>query len=380
MTMIAPGKYSATIQLVPNAPYEYKFNNGVAPTFEVLNSSFPCTNGNAQYTNRTLALAGADTTICSTWSSCNSCGTLPPALVNVTLQVSSPDSTPVHVQGSWNWGIFPGAPMTMIAPGKYSATIQLVPNAPYEYKFNNGVAPTFETLNPSFPCTNGNAQYTNRTLALAGADTTICSTWSSCANCNVVPPANISVKFAVESPDSLPVYVFGNWSNWSNFPGDAMTLNPATGAYEKTLSLLAGSSIEYLFVSGVQNKEQMNPADPCTNGNPQYTNRVKALGTAATTLCNIWESCAPCGVGTNDPAANNMEVQVSTEFIKVIAANNIQKIDAVYVYDLLGKRIFAKTGNVPSNTKIPVQLFTNNLYIVQVISGNNSFKIKTCVQ
>jgi hypothetical protein len=41
-----------------------------------------------------------------------------------------------------------------------------------------------------------------------------------------------NVTFQVANPDSTPVYVFGSWSGWSNWPGDQMTDTNGDGIFE----------------------------------------------------------------------------------------------------------------------------------------------------
>ena len=78
---------------------------------------------------------------------------------NVTFQVSSPDSTPVYVFGSWSgWTNWPGTPMNSLGNNEYSITIPMGVSTTYEYLFVNGVGPTKEVLDPTGQCTNGNAQ------------------------------------------------------------------------------------------------------------------------------------------------------------------------------------------------------------------------------
>ena len=98
----------------------------------------------------------------------------------VTFQVSSPDSLPVYVFGSWNWGGYPGTLMTSVGGGFYTANIPLPENTTYEYLFVNGgsATPAKEVLNPADACTNGNAQYTNRVLNLGTADMTVCNNFA----------------------------------------------------------------------------------------------------------------------------------------------------------------------------------------------------------
>ena len=71
----AANTYEATITLNANSPYEYIFVNGGSPVNEVLDPSWSCTNGNTQYTNRTLVTGNTDTAVCSVWQSCIPCGT-----------------------------------------------------------------------------------------------------------------------------------------------------------------------------------------------------------------------------------------------------------------------------------------------------------------
>jgi hypothetical protein len=383
MTMIAPGKYSATLPIASNTTHEYLFVSGATPANEALNSAWTCTNGNSQYTNRVLVLGATDTAVCYTWATCNTCVVTPPppppTPINVTFQVMSPDSTPVSLIGSWNWSSFPGANMSLIAPNKYSVTIPLMPNSPYEFLYVNGVQ-TKEGLNPAWTCTNGNAQYTNRTLALGANDTTLCFTWATCTACPVTPPpTNINVKFAVQSPDSTPVYVFGSWNNWNNFPGELLTYNTTNGTHEKVLSMLATSSIEYLYVNGIQTKEVLNPAWPCTNGNGQYTNRIATLGTADTSFCSTWQTCNGCTpLSIVNKDLENISLLINTESVKIVTSNN-EKFDAVEIYDIVGKRV-ALRNHVSGNENIPVTLNANSLYIIHVKKGNNVFKVKAIIK
>ena len=218
MTSIGNNVYTATLPLPVGANYEYLFVNG-ATTFakETLNPAASCTNGNAQYTNRTLGLGMNDTTICSTWASCAACNA-PAGSILVTFQVSSPDSLPVHVFGSWsNWSNYPGDAMTSIGNNIYSVTLPLTSATSYEYLFVNGTTPTKEALSPTFACTNGNAQYTNRTLTTATtASQTLCNLWATCNACQVV--VLTPVQFPATFEDPTVAY------NLTDFGGNASSI------------------------------------------------------------------------------------------------------------------------------------------------------------
>jgi Secretion system C-terminal sorting domain len=211
----------------------------------------------------------------------------------VTFQVSNPDQTPVYLHGSWDWGYYPGVLMTSVGGGFYTANVTLPENATYEYLFRNGATYVSEVLNPADACTNGNAVNTNRVLNLGAADMTVCNTFASCNTCTV-PGGTVQVTFEVQNPDQTPVFVFGSWSNWTNWPGDAMT-PIGNGKYSITLPLTSASAYEYLFVNGTTPmKEVLDPTAPCTNGNTQYTNRTLTTMTSNQTICGVWGSCGTC--------------------------------------------------------------------------------------
>ena len=263
MANVGNGYYSVTLSIPNNTTHEFLFVNGVGPTKEALDPAWPCTNGNGQYTNRVFTLGVNDTIVCADWQSCNTCA-VPTGTVAVTYQVHNPDSTPVYVFGSWSgWSNWPGDLMQSVGNGYYAKTLFLPSSTTYEYLYVNGVGPSKEILDPAWPCTNGNGQYTNRTLQLAATDTTVCNDWQSCNSCFVQSTSRYAT-IRVESPDSLPVYVFGNWNNWSNWPGEQMT-SIGNNLYEATIQLNSNGAYEYLFVNGVgPTKEVLDPT-PLTN-------------------------------------------------------------------------------------------------------------------
>jgi len=370
MTPIGNGVYSVTLALNANSNYEYLFVNGATPSNEVLDPAWPCTNGNSQYTNRTLAVAGADLTVCAQWQTCNSCTSVP-ALANVTFQVENPDSIPVYVFGSWNgFSNYPGTPMTSIGNGIYEATIQLGTNANYEYLFVNGTTPVKEVLNPALSCTNGNGQYTNRTLGLGAADTSVCAIWATCSACGTVPPVYVNATFQVQNPDSTPVYVFGNWNGFSNYPGTPMT-SIGNGIYEASIQLLENTTFEYLFVNGgTPIKEVLDPAWLCTNGNSQYTNRVIITPSVDFTACAKWSSCDPCSpTSVNEITATDLQLVYANQGL-MISSSKVKSIDQLVIFDVMGKQVFAAKSFVNTNALIPVQFDAAGIYLVKLMVNN----------
>jgi hypothetical protein len=381
MSMVAPNKYAVTIPLAKSTNYEFKYQNGAGQTYESLSSTMSCTNGNATYTNRVLALGTMDTTLCNMWSSCNAC-TVPQTNVVYTFQVENPDSTPVYLFGSWDWTTYPGILMTSIGGGKYQATKNLPLNdTTIEYLFVNGNTPQKEVLNPAWPCTNGNGQYTNRKIINTGTMAkTLCNKWASCDSCGAITPSNINVKFAVQATDSMPVYLFGSWSGWNNFPGILMPKNNATGNYEVIVSLKAKDTIEYLYVNGIGTKEVLSATLPCTNGNSQYTNRKAVLGNTDITFCNRWQSCATCyPLAIGNSKLDNVNIFMSNTYLN-INANASMQFDGIEIFDIVGRTVFASNKKINANENIAVNLNSNTMYIVRVKSGDTYYKIKAIIK
>jgi hypothetical protein len=305
--------------------------------------------------------------------------------VNVKFQVENPDSTPVYVFGSWSgWSNWPGDAMTDAnGDGIYDVTLSLPPSATHEYLYVNGSAPyAKEALNPAWPCTNGNAAYTNRVLNLGTTSVVLCNKWALCDSCGTVSIPPINVNFKLENPDSTPVYVFGSWSGWSNWPGTPMVYNSATSQYEATISITGASAIEYLFVNGVgPTKEVLNPAWTCTNFDPVYTNRKTTLGIADTSLCAKWETCSPCGSPLNIQGINEESISLSfTNNSVKINSNNISQFDQLEIYDLLGRRIYNLHEGLIANKIIPVQLQNTTTYIFRIRTGNTYYKVKGIIR
>ncbi len=112
--------------------------------------------------------------------------TPPPPMIDVTLQVQAAPSSDVFVQGSWDWGIWPGIATTAAAGDLHEVTLELPADSTFEYLFviiDDAGDTTKEALDPLMSCTNGNSQYTNRVTTLGTADTTICYRWESCEMC-----------------------------------------------------------------------------------------------------------------------------------------------------------------------------------------------------
>ncbi len=608
MSPLGGGVYTADIVLNPSSSYEYLYVNGPTPTKEVLDPAWACTNGNAQYTNRTLLTGTTDAALCAIWATCNSCnvvvsnpidlpitfddttvnyalvdfggntsaitadpvggsnqvlqvdksntaqtwagttiggnglanaipfasnatrismrvyspdagivvrlkaedaangavsvetdavtttsnawetlefnfanqasGTaainfantynklsaffnfgvdgatagaktyycdditfLPPVsnLINVTFQVQNPDSTPVSVIGSWDWTAFPGVPMTPVGNGIYSGTVPLQASSSYEFKFVNGGISTLETLDPTWPCTNGNAQYTNRTLSLGTSDTTICAVWSSCNTCNVVvlTQVDLPVTFDDANVNYALVDFGGNGSNIEPDPAGGTNLvckviksNTAQTWAGTTIGGSQGFLNSVPFASGATTMSmrvysqdagttiRMKVEDP-TNGaisveadavtttsgaweTLNYDFAFQATGTQPINFANNYQKLsvffnfgidgATAGtktyyfddiqfggsVSVNGVLNDRFRVVVENNGI-VIRSNGSEIIRSLEVHDVVGRQLYRSASTLPVNTLIPVNFDRSSLVVVKVTTDEGAAVYKGVV-
>lgn len=191
------------------------------------------------------------------------------------------------------------------------------------------------------------------------------------------PSVPVNVKFEVQNTDSTPVYLFGSWNNWSNFPGAPMSMN-ANGNYEITVSLPPNTSIEYQYVNSAT-AEVLNPADACTNGNAQYTNRLTVLGTVDTSFCNQWESCATCvPLSVSNLNKEDIQILAGESFVR-INADTYSEFDELEIFNLVGKRMYKSTGRILANKNISVNLNKNKFYFLRIKKGSSYFTSKALI-
>jgi hypothetical protein len=253
-----------------------------------------------------------------------------------------------------------------------------------EIKKPNTVINQWEELTFDFTAKIGEASSTGIDQIIFFPDFTARTTDNICYIDNVIlgsgtATQNINVKFAVQAVDSLPVSVFGNWNNWANYPGTPMIWNAATASYEATLPMVAGSTIEYLFVNGngsTAQKEMLQSTMPCTNGNATYTNRLKVLGNTDITLCNIYKTCNTCApLSINNNTKNNFEINTNQNGFTIIN-NEMLNVENVKIFNIAGQKIFEK-NNVMTNQKINAQMMPNQLYIISIKKNDETLNFKT---
>lgn len=196
---------------------------------------------------------------------------------------------------------------------------------------------------------------------------------------NAPPMPPVQVTFQVQASDSTPVYVFGSWTGFGNWPGDTMA-SIGNDTYERTLTIPGGQPIEYLFVHGnVPTKEVMDSTAACVLTTNGFTNRLANLGIMDTTICHRWETCSSCvPVGIDELTKDNISIMVSNKYVNLVT-NTLTKVDGVEIYDLMGRTVYSSDGSIQTNKRINVDLNHNTVYIIRVNNGSQYHTIKTTI-
>ena len=356
-----------------------------------------------------------------------------PVNVNVTFQVQNPDLSPVYVFGSWsNWVNWPGDPMTDAGNGLFTATLSLAPNATYEYLFVNGTTPVKEVLDPSWPCTNGNGEYTNRLSTLGGADTTICFIWEACTACEgtILTQVDLPVTFDDPDVDYALVDFGGNASSIvtdpvvpTNLVCQVIKSNTADLWAGTTIGGTAGFATAIPFAPGsttltmrVYSPDagipvRMKVEDPNDPTKSVETEDVTATANGWETLEFNFANQAPGTAGINyaftyqklsvffnfgtpgavagektyfcDDIVFGFQVSAGSDLREVmklslteegfrIFSNTMTEVDQVNIFDITGKNIYFSNEKLRVNTLIPLVLHSGSFYLVK-IKANNQF-------
>lgn len=169
---------------------EYKYSHDNWTGQEQNDPTASCTNGNTTYTNRVLVVPSTATTlppVC--WGSCDPCSGTGPTTANIVFRVDmslyTGSFTTPEVNGTFNgWCGNCAAMSDADGDNIWEKEITLPIGDTVEYKFSHDNWAGQEMNDPTAPCTNGNATYTNRVLVITANDTLDAVCWGSCTACS----------------------------------------------------------------------------------------------------------------------------------------------------------------------------------------------------
>ena len=207
------------------------------------------------WNDRLLPLITSDTTLLHCFGSCETDGTCgaPPTFPYYTFQLdmnhSGYDSTATpYLRGSWDWG-GPGDMMSDAdGDGVWQVVRQVVGSSEYLFAVDttgSGGWDINESNDPNEPCTNGNAQFTNRVLSVSVSDTTlgiVCL--GSCSPC-LPPSSGITTElffseYAEGSSNNKYIEIYNGTGMPVDLSNYVMMQNSNGGPWDEYTDVLSG--------------------------------------------------------------------------------------------------------------------------------------------
>jgi hypothetical protein len=158
-----------------------------------------------------------------------------------------------------------------------------------------------------------------------------------------------SVTFKVDMSQVLDPFTIpelnGTFNSWC---GNCNSMSDSDGdnIWDVSLSLQTGDTIEYKYSADSWSIQEMNdPNGFCTNGDPNFTNRVLVIPVNDTILPDVcWGSCDTCSpIGSLE----NLELHSLSIFpnpsSKFISLKSFDSINEIYIYDINGKLVLFKS-------------------------------------
>ena len=337
--------WEVTVSLAPGT-YEYKYSADAWASQEALVAGTSCTVTNSGFTNRTLTVGTTAMTlpvVC--WQSCLSCS-VTPAAVDVTFQLDMTQQTGFttpYVSGTFNSWSGNQTPMTDAnADGVWEATVSIIPGT-YEFKYSYDNWAGSETLIANTPCTITSNGFTNRTLDVGNADTTLATVcYASCSSCVTTNDITFKVNMNDYTGAAFTaVTLNGTFNNWCG-SCNPMTDANADGIWEVTLPI-SGASIEYKFtLDGWATSEQFAGGESCTFTSNGFTNRYLAITGDMVLPVACYASCVDCvnGINENTAASFTLYPNPANESITVKA----DKIaEAISITNVVGETVMTIT-------------------------------------
>ena len=140
--------------------------------------------------------------------------------------------------------------------------------------------------------------------------------------------------------------------------------------WEVTLSLNIGDTIEYKFSADNWLYQETNdPNGSCTNGDPNYTNRVLVIPSTSTVLNDVcWGSCDPCATLIKSSELNqiNLSPNPCLDNLEIISKNNFKFLE---IFNSIGEIIYSKNLNT-SSLSINTSIYSKGIYFVRIHTDN----------
>ena len=164
----------------------------------------------------------------------------------------------------------------------------------------------------------------------------------------------------------------GNCNSMSDSDGDNI--------WDVSVSLQTGDSIEYKYSADSWSIQETNdPNGSCTNGDPNFTNRVLVIPANDTILPDVcWGSCDSCSnLGSLENLESNELIIFPNPSSNFLNINSYDLVTNFMIYDLYGKVILQKPI-YSKNFKIDVSSLISGTYLLYT-ENQKSFSFKKII-
>lgn len=163
---------------------------------------------------------------------------------------------------------------------------------------------------------------------------------------------------------------FNSWCGNCN----PMTCPLSDDVWEITLPFLSGDTIEYKYSADSWAIQETNdPSGSCTNGDPNFTNRILVIPYNDFVLSEVcWGSCDPCQPLSNDIIIDDSDIKIfpnPTASFLTLQSNNL--INPFSIYDITGKLVLQNIGN-SKEIILNISNLNSGLYYIKSNSQNSS--------
>ena len=231
----------------------------------------------------------------------------------------------------------------------------------------------------SYKDISGSVVFNGNSWIMGGVDCSDGSTTSLSSNCpypycSSSTGNNVDITFKVDMSQNLDPFntpelnsTFNNWCGNCN----PLTDDNGDDIWELTVSLSPGDTIEYKFSADNWTfQETLDSNESCTNGLPNFTNRVLIIPSSSANLDEVcWGSCSPCATGLKAINSSQVFVYPNPSSNKLFLSS-VSEIKYLEIYNSLGQKVYERSLR-SSIVNLDISNFSKDFYIAKVVFEDN---------
>lgn len=365
MTNTGGSVYAATLTLISDSAFTYRFVNGnTTAGYEIVPSACGVPASGGMYNRSITVPAGNSNLTAVCFGSCEPC----PPLVNISFAVDmsqqSINPQGVHVAGSFNSWNTASHPMSNLGNNVFGRTIQATPGTTLQFKYVNGNTPAGYELVPASCGIQGSGGVYNRYMTVGNSDTTLAEVcFSSCMDCPQLINLTLKVDMSETTVSPNGVHVAGSFNNFS--PNATPMANQGNNVYIATVAVWENDFVTYRFVNGntTAGFESVPEACGISSGAGGFDRYVQMGSTSVTAPEVCFSSCTDC-TGNPDEVSVTFKVDmaqqnIAAEGVFLAGSFNNWNMAATQMIHL-GNKVYSTTINLLKNTEAKYRFVNGN--------------------